>query len=95
MTTQGRTLDQLKPEGDLAVNLSELNLVANSSQDEWYVDSGASKHVTGSKDLLSNLAIGSSSRISTTGGEKLAVAGKGNIEISAASLGVTSAQYIS
>lgn len=71
-----------EPEGELAVNLSELNLVDHNSKGEWYVDSGASKHVTGSKSLLRNLEMGSSFRISTAGGEKLNVAGKGVAEIS-------------
>lgn len=39
------------PEGDVA-NLSDINLLDHD--DEWYINSGASKHVTSSKNLLKN-----------------------------------------
>lgn len=72
-------------EPELAVNFTELNLVDHQSSDptqDWYVDSGASRHVTGRKDLLSELEPGSHSRISTAGGERLNIVGKGKVEIS-------------
>ncbi|KAG0572620.1 hypothetical protein KC19_VG111000, partial [Ceratodon purpureus] len=74
------------PELELAVNFIELNLVDHQSSHatgDWYVDSVASQHVTGRKDLFTNkLETGSQSRISIVGGEKLNVAGKGKVELS-------------
>lgn len=71
--------DNFKLEGEIVANLSELNLTDHDS--DWYIDSGATKHVTGSKNLLKNLDMGSSSKVSTAGGEKLSVAGKGVVEV--------------
>lgn len=69
---------------DLALNLTELNLASgysSSRSGDWFLDSGASKHVTGLKDLLSDLEIGSRSKISTAGGESLHVEAKGKVEV--------------
>lgn len=71
--------DFLEPEGELpAVNLTELNLVDSNMRiqgEEWYVDSGASKHFTGTRHLLSSIESVGQSNISTARGEKLSVAG--------------------
>lgn len=43
----------------------ELHLVdSNQSSEEWYIDSGVSKHVNGTKQLLKDLEMGSRSKIS-------------------------------
>ena len=64
-------------EQDLAVNLTKLNIACSSQHKknaEWFLDSGASRHVTGQKQLLIDLEEANQSSISTTGGEKLHVA---------------------
>ena len=69
---------------DLGVNVTELNLAShlnNSPFGDWYIDSGASKHVTGQREALSRLGPGNRSRVSTAGGEILHVEGKGIVEI--------------
>lgn len=70
---------------NLAVILTELNLADSSQSSDWYLDSGASKHVTGRKDLLRDVEGGSRSRVSTAGGELLNVADKGTINFPTAS----------
>lgn len=77
----------LESETDLAVNMLELNL-AESSSNEWFIDSGASKHVTGQKSLLSDLDSNCRSKISTAGGHTLNVAGKESVEVSTPSGGI-------
>lgn len=67
---------------DFAVNLIELNLIENSKDHEWYIDSGATRHVTGRSSLLRELQPGGKSKISTTRGETLKIVGKGNVVIS-------------
>lgn len=82
-TLSGDDDDFVETETDLAVNFTELNLVNSnegSEKGDWFIDSGASKHVTGLKNLLSELEEGCRSKISTAGGEKLSVAGKGKVE---------------
>ncbi|OAE22908.1 hypothetical protein AXG93_2777s1000 [Marchantia polymorpha subsp. ruderalis] len=65
----------------------EVNL-AESSSNEWFIDSGASKHVTGQKSLLSDLDSNCRSKISTTGGHTLNVAGKGSVKVPTPSGGI-------
>lgn len=80
----GESDDSQDSDSELAVNLTELNVAEHcnsQSTGDWYIDSGASKHVTGFKKLLSEIEPGSSSKISTAGGETLNVAGKGKVEI--------------
>ena len=62
----------------LAINVAELNLASSSERkkrEEWFLDSGASKHGTGLKHALTNLTGGNGSQVGTAGGEKLLVAG--------------------
>lgn len=77
----------VESETDLAVNMLEVNL-AESSSNEWFIDSGASKHVTGQKSLLSDLDSNCRSKISTTGGHTLNVAGKGSVKVPTPSGGI-------
>lgn len=85
----GEDDDSRDSDSELAVNLTELNIAEQcTSQAEWYIDSGASKHVTGRKKLLSEIESGSSSKISTAGGETLNVIGKGKVEIPTNSGGI-------
>lgn len=72
---------------DLTINFTEVNL-ACSKDEEWFLDSGASRHVTGRKNLLSNLEGGNHSRISTAGGERLHVAGQGSVDFPTTSGGI-------
>lgn len=74
-------------EPDLALNVSELHLA--DQEEEWYIDSRASRHVTGKKYLLSNIARGSRSKIGTAGGERLHVIGNGSVEIPTTSGSIT------
>lgn len=66
--------------------MTELHLTSKGSKstssplDEWYVVSGANKHVTGHREALSHLEPETRSQVSTAGGEILHVAGRGNIE---------------
>jgi transposase InsO family protein len=90
---EGSSSDEefVESETNLGVNLAELNLVDNnkfSKKEDWYVDSGASKHVTGLKNLLSELEEGCRSRVSTAGGDTLNVAGKGKVDFSTVSGGI-------
>lgn len=62
--------DEEGSDGDsgLAVNFTELNLACNQDDtrnQEWFIDSGASRHVTGLKNLLGELEEGCRSKIST------------------------------
>ena len=79
-------------DSELAVNLTELNKAEQSliteATDDWYGDSGASKLVTGRKKLLSDIELGSSSKIGTIGEETLRVAGKGKVDIPTYSGGI-------
>lgn len=87
--SQGRPVPVDEPE--LALNVSELLLADHweKEKDEWFIDSGATRHVTGKKALLSNIREGSSSKISTAGGERLNVAGKGSVDIPTVSGSIT------
>lgn len=59
-----------------ATEVSIPNLANN-----WYFDSGASTHVTGNKDLLSNISEGPTAKITTASGITLPVAAKGAINL--------------
>lgn len=74
-------------EPELEANFTELNF-ASSQEEEWYLDSGASRHVTGQKQLLSNIREENHSKVSTAGGEKLNVLGKGSVNIPTSSGGI-------
>lgn len=74
-------------ETDLTVNITEINL-AHSKGEDWYLDSEASRHVTGQKNLLSDLKGGNHSKVSTAGGERLIVAGQGSVDFTTASGGI-------
>lgn len=73
------------PETDLAVNVTELILAdhhKHSSIEDWYIDSGATKHVTGrQRESLSKLGPGNRSKVTTARGETLHVEGNGNVDI--------------
>lgn len=71
-------------ESGLAVSFTELNLASDHEDKrnhDWFIDSGASKHVTGLRNLLSELEEGSHSKINTAGGQSLNVEGKGTVEV--------------
>lgn len=47
----------------------------------WYVDSGCSKHMTGNKDFLTNIKMGSSDRVKFADGVESRVLGSGTLNI--------------
>jgi len=60
----------------------ELNLCQYSNTFDWFIDNGASKHVTRNKKLLTNIKDGRSTpKIKAAGGIAHLVAGKGNLVI--------------
>jgi hypothetical protein len=68
---------------DFEVALSSLDL----GKEEWLVDSGASKHVTGDRNVFSNLELnpGAGASIQMVGNERLHVQGSGTVNLGSAS----------
>lgn len=65
---------------ELEANFTELIPRARSS--DWIIDSGASSHVSGTKDAFSNLNMpGSSGSVSTASGSKLPIIGQGTVHV--------------
>lgn len=62
--------------------------IRNGLGSDWYLDSGASRHVTGHKNLLKDLKVGNQSQIRTAGGESLRVEAKGKTIVSTKSGGI-------
>lgn len=69
---------------ELAAYLTELHLALShrsSPLDNSYINSGATKHISGQRDTFNHLASSHRSKVSTAGGETLQVAGRGDVEI--------------
>jgi hypothetical protein len=74
---------------NLAADIFELNLADlhannpnNAPPPTWYLDSGASAHVSGYQSALSNLKEGDTSRVvKTAGGQSLPTAGTGTVTL--------------
>lgn len=63
--------EEIDPDADQAANIMEINLADHckaSPIEDWYIDSGATKHVTGQKDSLTMLGPDNRSKVNTTGG---------------------------
>lgn len=72
------------PALDLTANITKLNLTNHTkyfSTTDWYIDGGATRHVTGQRESLSVLGPGSRSGVNTARGDILHVEGNSEVEI--------------
>jgi len=74
-------VDNFTNSGEVFFNVSEVLEAQIASIDfgegKWYLDSGATKHVTPNKRVFEKLEVVEGSSIQTAGGQSLFVKGKG------------------
>jgi hypothetical protein len=74
-------VDNFTNNGEVFFNVSEVLEAQIASIDfgegKWYLDSGATKHVTPNKRVFEKLEVVEGSSIQTAGGQSLFVKGKG------------------
>jgi hypothetical protein len=68
-----------KPDGSNGDEPTELINVCTDVEQAWFLDSGASSHVTGNKALLTNIHTSNVLSIRTAGGQIMKVEGQGTI----------------
>jgi histone deacetylase 1/2 len=69
--------------GEIESNSEEINvcLAAFAAEEDWFLDSGATSHVTGNRSLLLNLDQSSVPSVRLAGNQVMPVEGKGNVRI--------------